>query len=404
MKKKTIIIIGVVVVVLVIAGILLISSGKKEAQINTAVVEEKNIELSVTATGYLQPVDKVDVGTQVSGVIEKIFVDFNSHVKKGDLLAELDKSTLSEKLTQANASLVSSQSDLTYARQSYDRVKQLYDVKAATEASFEEAVNRLDQAKTAVANAKANVHQAQVNLSYAEIYSPIDGVVLDRSVDQGQTVAASFNTPTLFTIANDLKKMQVEADVDEADIGQVRLGQSVNFTVDAYTDETFQGLVNQIRLQPTVTSNVVTYTVIIEAPNPEEKLFPGMTASVTIITDSEKGIGIPTEALNFHPSADVMKELNIVPPQPGGPQSNGPHPGDIQSGGPQPSGKGVWVKNGETVVHRDIKTGLNDGVNVIISDGLKMGDTVILSASMEKKVKKTEEAASNPLMPKPPRR
>ncbi|MDL2283522.1 efflux RND transporter periplasmic adaptor subunit, partial [Odoribacter sp. OttesenSCG-928-G04] len=276
-KRKTILIGSGIIVLALILAFVLFRNGGAELQVNTSKVSEKTIEITVMATGYVQPVEEVEVGTQVSGVIEKLYVDYNSVVKKGQLLAELDKMTLQEKLNQAKASLNSAQSDLNYAQQNYNRVKDLYDVKAATLVSYEDAINKLTQAQTSLENAKANLHQAEVNLSYAYIYSPIDGVVLDRSVNMGQTVAASFNTPTLFTIAEDLTKMQVEADVDEADIGQVKLGQKVTFTVDAFNDMIFTGTVSQIRLQPTVTNNVVTYTVIIEAPNPEEKLYPGMT-------------------------------------------------------------------------------------------------------------------------------
>ncbi len=388
MRKKIIIISITGLLAVIVIVFFLIGARKKEVVFNTATVEEQTVETTVTATGYVQPVDKVDVGTQVSGVIEKIYVDYNSQVKKGQLLAELDKSTLSEKLSQANASLSSAQSDLTYARQNYDRTKQLYDVSAATEAAYEDAVNRLEQAKTSVANAKANVHQAQVNLAYAEIYSPIDGVVLARSVEQGQTVAASFSTPTLFTIANDLKKMQVEANVDEADIGQVRLGQKVTFTVDSYSEDTFDGTVSQIRLQPTVTNNVVTYTVIIEAPNPEEKLFPGMTASVSIITHSETGLVVPAEALHFEPTPEMFSKKKEEPAKP-----------KTENHARQ---KNVWLQTPEGMHPKTIQTGLSDGIHTIVSEGLSKGDTVILSASVEKKSKKNTEAAANPLMPKRP--
>jgi HlyD family secretion protein len=360
-------------------------NGRGDIILNTEQVKENSVETTVTATGYVQPVDKVEVGTQVSGVIEKIFVDFNSQVKKGQLLAEIDKSTLNEKVTQAKATLTSSKSDLKYAQQNFNRTKQLYDVKAATEVAYEEAVNRLAQAETSVANAEANLHQAQVNLGYAEIYSPIDGVILDRAVERGQTVAASFNTPTLFTIANDLTKMQVEADVDEADIGRVRLGQPVNFTVDAYADDIFSGTVSQIRLQPTVTNNVVTYTVIVEAPNPDEKLYPGMTASITIVTQHETGLTVPAEALNFTPSEDVL--AHFATPQP---MDN--------------SGKNVWLKTPDgKITPQQVKTGLSDGVYVIVNEGLKAGDEVVLSVTQG--VKDTSNTpASNPLMPGPPGR
>ena len=409
MKKKIIISISSLIIVLVIGFFAFNKSGGQELKLNTATVTEEAVQLSVTATGYVQPVDKVDVGTQVSGVIEKIFVDFNSHVKKGQLLAELDKLTLNERVIQAEASLNSAQSELIYAQQNYNRNKQLYDVKAATEASFEEATNRLAQAETSVSNTRANLHQAKVNLAYAEIYSPIDGVVLNRAVEQGQTVAASFNTPTLFTIANDLKKMQVEADVDEADIGQVKVGQDVTFTVDAYNDDTFTGKVNQIRLQPTVTSNVVTYTVIIEAPNPDEKLFPGMTASVTIITKFETGLVIPVEALNTRFDEEVMKRLNISgPPTP--PASVPPaFTPPMQASGPQRARRpdngptGVWVKSTQGIVRKPVQTGLSDGVFTIVGEGLQKGDTIVLSASFVKK-NEVKNNAANPFMPGPPPR
>jgi len=288
-----------------------------------------------------------------------------------------------ENMKKAQATVSSAESDLDFAQKNYDRVKQLYDAKAATQTSYEDATNRLTQAKTSVANAKANLQQAQVNLGYAEIYSPIDGVILDRAVEQGQTVAASFNTPTLFTIANDLKRMKVEAAVDEADIGQVRLGQIVRFTVDAYPDDVFAGTVQQIRLQPTVTSNVVTYTVIIEAPNPDEKLFPGMTASITVIVRSEKGAVVPMSAFNFTPSPEVMEKMNIQNAQ-------------------WETLKGVWVKTDGKTIHNVLEKGLSDGLFVIVYKGVNVGDTIILSASLEKQSKSTKKAASNPLMPRPP--
>jgi HlyD family secretion protein len=383
MKIKSIILLTSAI--LISAAVLLYVAKNKsngEIHFNTAQAQENSVEITVTATGYVQPVDKIEVGTQVSGVIEKIFVDFNSQVKTGQLLAEIDKSTLTERVTQAEASLTSTESDLKYAQQNFNRTKQLYDAKAATEVSYEEAVNRLAQAETSVANAKANLHQAEVNLGYAEIYSPIDGIILDRAVERGQTVAASFNTPTLFTIANDLTKMQVEADVDEADIGRVHLGQPVHFTVDAYSDDIFDGSVKQIRLQPTVTNNVVTYTVIVDAPNPDEKLYPGMTASITIVTQHETGLTVPVEALNFTPSEEVVAGLKIKPQQ------------------PPVSGNSVWLETPEGIALREIKTGLSDGAYVIVTEGLKDSDFVILSVSQGER-KMSEAPAANPLMPRP---
>lgn len=390
MKKRRIIIIVVIAAVVIgIVTFLIVRAGRNELQLRTAVTGNEAVEITVTATGYIQPVEKVDVGTQVSGVIEKIYVDYNSQVKKGQLLAELDKLTLNEKVNQAQASLESSQSDMVFAQQTYDRIMQLYNVKAATQSAFEEASNRLAQARTAVINAQANLHQAQVNLGYAEIYSPIDGVVLNREVEQGQTVAASFNTPTLFTIANDLTKMQVEADVDEADIGKVKLGQKVTFTVDAYNDEFFEGEVNQIRLQPTVTNNVVTYTVIVEAPNPQERLFPGMTASITIIAESGEGLSVPVAATRFFPSQEVMEKMNLT---------------EIPRGRREPGKSTVWVKQADgNIAPRNIDTGLSDGVNILVTSGLNPGEEVVLSAVYGKASKNnTQQATANPLMPQRP--
>ena len=368
MKKKMII--GLMAVVTAGVVIAVLTGNGKELKLLTATVREETVEITVTATGCVQPVDKVQVGTQVSGVIEKMHVDFNAQVKRGQLLAELDKSTLRERLVQAQAQVASAESDLTFTQQHYDRVAQLFEAKAATQATYEEAANRLAQARTLVTNVKANMKQALVNLGYADIYSPIDGVILHRAVEQGQTVAASFNTPTLFTIANDLKRMQVEAAIDEADIGQVRTGQDVRFTVDAYPDDVFSGTVKQIRLQPTVTSNVVTYTVIVEAPNPDEKLFPGMTASITVVIDSGKGLVMPLSAFNFSPSDDVKEKLKFQ---------------SVQSEGD--AARSVWVKTDTQTFRQVLETGLNDGVFVLVTQGLNEGDTIILSASLEKKNK-----------------
>lgn len=398
MKKKTIII-SCIAAVLAIGIVLLFvfKPWKKEIEYTTSKVQERTVSVVVTATGYVQPVDKVEVGTQVSGVIEKIFVDYNSQVKKGQLLAELDKLTLNEKLNQAKASLATSQSDLLYAEQNYNRVNGLYEVQAATQSSYENAVNMLEQAKNSVANAKANLHQAEVNLSYAEIYSPINGVVLDRSVEEGQTVAASFSTPTLFTIANDLTKMQVEADVDEADIGVVKMGQKVTFTVDAYGDDVFEGTVNQIRLQPTVTNNVVTYTVIIEAPNPEEKLYPGMTANITIITNEETALSVPASALTFTPSDELIKQLKMTSPENTRKQSGKfERPEKMNK-----SGKTVWIKDGDKIYPKPVQTSIGDGIYTIVS-GVNENDEIILFATVGKKAKL--QNAANPFMPQGPRR
>ncbi|MDR3217433.1 MAG: efflux RND transporter periplasmic adaptor subunit [Dysgonamonadaceae bacterium] len=344
MKKRTVTII-ITASIAVVGLLAFMLTGNKEVQYQTETAIKGNLSITVMATGYIQPVEEIEVGTQVSGVIEKIYADYNSHVKKGQLLAELDKLTLQEKLNQATAQLSRAQSELTLSNRQYDRVKQLYEAKAATEVAFEEALNRKEQAEMVLKDAQANLSQAKVNLSYASIYSPIDGVVLKRAVNIGQTVAAMFSTPTFFTIAEDLTKMQVEADVDEADLGQVKLGQHVTFTVDAYPGETFAGTVSQIRISPKVTNNVVTYTVIVNAPNPEEKLFPGMTASIRINIQSEEGILVPVEALHveMHGRASLR------------------------------------VKSNGNIEERNIQTGISDGVFVVARSGVEEGEEVIVS-------------------------
>ena len=392
------------IVVLAVAAILIIKATKsanKELVIRTHVVEEYTIENTVTATGTIEPVETVEVGTQVSGKVEKIYVDFNDVVKKGQLMAELDKQTLNQSLSRAKASLTSAESQLNYAKLTYERTKQLYEANAATLAAYQEAQNSYTQAQMSKRNAQASYDQAKVDLAYAEIYSPIDGIVLDRAVEVGQTVAASFSTPTLFTLANDLTKMQVEADVDEADIGQVKTGQRVTFTVDAYMNDVFDGTVNQIRMKPITTSNVVTYTVIIDAPNPDQKLFPGMTASVTIVTEEQTGLAVPAEAFNFTPDEQVLKALQ-KPEKPEGQSQERPQMQEEELTSTNNRAI-VWLKNGDQMMPRPVKTGMTDGAYKIIELGVQAGDSVVLSAQFvakEKEVKKGE----NPFMPSPPGR
>ena len=405
-KRKTWwIILGVIV--LALAGFWIskaVKSSNKELVIRTHTVGEYTVENTVTATGTIEPVETVEVGTQVSGKVEKIYVDFNDAVKKGELLAELDKLTLNQNVSRAKASLTSAESQLNYAKLSYERTKQLYESNAATLASYQEAQNSYTQAQMSKKNAQAAYDQAKVDLSYAEIYSPIDGVVLDRAVEVGQTVAASFSTPTLFTLARDLTKMQVEASVDEADIGQVQIGQRVTFTVDAYTDATFEGTVNQIRMKPTTTSNVVKYTVIIEAPNPDLKLFPGMTASVTIVTEEQTGLGVPAEAFNFTPDEQVLKSLKKPekddrqqPPRDGMP----PLEGQSQNVQGSNSHDMVWLKANGNLKPQPVKVGMSDGAYKIIEEGVHEGDSVVLSAQYVVKTKE-RKTGDNPFMPGPP--
>lgn len=382
MKKKWKIIIAVTVIVAGIIALLpvITGNGKEIISFRTEKAGSGELELTVTASGNIEPVIKVEVGTQVSGIVKKIYVDYNSQVEKGELLAELDKSTLTERVRQSQSALDNAISDEKLAVLNYNRVKTLYDQNAATPASLEEAENKLSTSRGNVINARADLSQAQVNLSYADIYSPISGRVLERAVDEGQTVASSFSTPTLFTIANNLVNMQVEADVDEADIGRIKIGQKAEFTVDTYPGETFQGTVSQIRLEPTVTSNVVTYTVIIDAQNPEEKLFPGMTANISIATQSSQGITIPAEALYFTPDLGQLKEYNVQ---------------DSDT-----KGNKVWLRTEDGIKAVAVTAGESDGVRTIIISGINAGDNVVVG--VEKVKQKPKESAS--IMPKPPKR
>ncbi len=394
-KGKVIIAVAAVAVAGVAAWLIFRDSGG-ELEWHVDAIREGSVELNVTATGYVRPMDTVEVGTQVSGEIDHIYVDYNSIVKKGQLLAELDKQTLTEQLNQAVATQESCESALVYAQQCYDRTKQLYDAKAATLADFEQATNTLIQAKSSLTNAETSVREAKVQLSYAEIYSPIDGIVLSRKVQEGQTVAASFETPTMFVIANDLKKMQVEADVDEADIGQVAVGQKVTFTVDAYPTRTFYGEVNEIRLSPKVTSNVVTYTVLISAPNDDEKLYPGMTASITIVTQHEDAPVVPMEAFEFVPDRSLAKYVEM--PEPPAEMIGAEPPKEMPEGV-----KTVWVRRDGKISPRPVEVSINNGVNAIVKRGLETGDTVVLSVREKEKGEK-RTPGDNPFMPKPPGR
>lgn len=403
MKSKKIkrIIWGSIAAVLVLAIAVWIIIGKKkfeEVTLTAEVAKMDSLEIIVTATGEIQPVYKVEVGTQVSGIVEKLYVDFNSKVEKGDLLAELDRSTLQEQVNQATATLSNAESNLTLAKQSYDRIKALYENKAATQTSYEEATNQYIQAKNQVLTAKSDLQRAQVNLSYSKVYSPIAGIVLNKAVEQGQTVAASFNTPTLFTIANNLKQMQVEAKVDEADIGQIRLGQAVTFTVDAFPYNVFRGTVKQVRLEPVVTSNVVTYTVIIDAPNPDEKLFPGMTASVNIIIEKQAGVVVPTEALFFTLNPITQK---IMTEKGSTFQNLFKNEEELTNSLKEINKKTVWIKKGNQFEERLVTVGIDDGANTLIVSGIKAGEEVVISeAQLGFRNGKDDERSS--FMPQPP--
>lgn len=298
-------------VVLIALAVWLLSGGKKEEKVSfeTAKIEKQDIHTSITATGTIEPVTSVTVGTQVSGIVAKLYVDYNSVVKKGQVIAELDKTNLISELNRAKADLSSAQSTLNYETANFKRYQTLFDKGLVSANDYENARLTYDKARQTVASSRESVQKAQTNLGYATITSPIDGVVLSKSVEEGQTVAASFNTPELFTIAQDLTDMRVIADIDEADIGGVKEGQHVSFTVDAFPDDKFEGYVTQVRQQATTSSNVVTYQVVISAPNKDLKLMPGLTANVTIFTlELNNVLAVPTKALRFTPNEALLQE------------------------------------------------------------------------------------------------
>ena len=352
--------IAVVVIVIIAVAAWSMSGGKKEEDINfkEEKVALKTLQNSVTATGTIEAVTSVTVGTQVSGIVNKLYVDYNSQVKKGQVIAELDKTNLLSELNTAKANLASAQSSLNYQAANMERYKTLYKKGLVSADEYENALLTYRQAKEQVASSKENVQRAQTNLGYATITSPIDGTVISKSVEEGQTVAASFNTPELFTIAKDLTNMQVVANVDEADIGGVKEGDRVTFTVDAYPDDTFEGTVKQVRLEATTTNNVVTYEVVISAPNADLKLKPGLTANVTIYTQERSGVlAVANKALRFTPTKETVgKDMKIV---------------DCK-------GKNkVWTLNGNTLTAHPVTIGQSDGINTEITKGLKKGDKIV---------------------------
>ena len=352
--------IAVIVIVVIAVAAWALSGGKKEEEINfkEEAVKTETLQNSVTATGTIEAVTSVTVGTQVSGIVNKLYVDYNSQVKKGQVIAELDKTNLLSELNTAKANLASAQSSLNYQAANMERYKTLYKKGLVSADEYENALLTYRQAKEQVASSKENVQRAQTNLGYATITSPIDGTVISKSVEEGQTVAASFNTPELFTIAKDLTNMQVVANVDEADIGGVKEGDRVTFTVDAYPDDTFEGTVKQVRLEATTTNNVVTYEVVISAPNADLKLKPGLTANVTIYTQERSGVlAVANKALRFTPTKETVgKDMKIV---------------DCK-------GKNkVWTLNGNTLTAHPVTIGQSDGINTEITKGLKQGDKIV---------------------------
>lgn len=387
MNKKKLLVIAAIAAIAALV-VWLLSGGKKEEKItfDTAAVAPANIMNSITATGTIEPVTSVTVGTQVSGIVSKLFVDYNSVVKKGQVIAELDKTNLMSQLNTAKTQLATAQSQLNYQTANYKRYKTLFEKGLVAADDFDNAKLSYTQAKEQVVSAKEEVQRAQTNLGYATITSPIDGVVLSKSVEEGQTVAASFSTPELFTIAQDLTNMQVVADVDEADIGDVKEGERVSFTVDAYPDDTFEGEVKQVRQEATTTNNVVTYEVVISAPNADLKLKPGLTANVTIYTAERKGVlSVPSKALRFTPQKETVGKMKIV---------------DAAN-----AKNKVWTIEGNSIVAHKVNIGMTDGTNTQIVGGIAEGTKVITGLNVmggEEKMPMEAQGESSPFAPGPP--
>lgn len=391
MKKwlKIIGFLGVLVVALFGVRIFLTNESQPKYRFVYETVAKRDLRTSISATGTLEPVDQVEIGTQVSGDIAKIHVDFNNKVKKGQILAELDKSKLKATLAQAEISLYAAENDYSYKKKVLERIQKLSENGSASAVELENAEYDFRSAELSLKRAKNEVAVAKLNLSYCVIKSPIDGVVLERSVDVGQTVAASMSAPTLFILAKDLSRMRVMASVDEADIGSVQSGQSVEFYVDAFIDEVFYGTVKEVRLNPVTTSNVVTYTVVIEAENPKHKLLPGMTATCTIVTQEKKDVlSISVKSLKFRPNT----------PTP--PMALGKTPSVKMNKSRKESR--VFSTKGEKIYPLFLKTGISDGVYTEVLEGLSEGDSVLVAEEpieMQKKNNSTKE--KSPFMPGP---
>lgn len=394
-KKKWIIIGTVAAVAIVLIGLKTCQKEKQNFKFETVNVSRGNVSNTVTATGTIQALKTVAVGTQVSGVVSKIYADFNSHVKKGELLAEIDKAPLLSSLENAQAALDNAKAELAFQTSTYTKTKTLYDKNLIAQTDYDQALYNYKKAQASMSTAKTGYEKAKINLDYASIYSPIDGVVLNRAVDEGQTVAASFSTPTLFSIANDLTQMQVEANIDEADIGQIRKSQRVDFTVDAFPELKFQGEVTQIRLQPTTTNNVVTYTVIVKAPNPDKKLMPGMTANITIVVDEANNVlSVPANALRFKPEAELIEQYKMSLPE--------NERAKITAKALLANDKQtiVWVKKDKNFYSVPVVVGISDGISTELKSGLNEGEEVVVS--LEASSAAASQKASSPFMPKRP--
>ena len=380
-KKVWLSICAAAVVVLVIW---FLAGGKKEKKVEfeTTKVERQDIHTSITATGTIEPVTSVTVGTQVSGIVAKLYVDYNSIVKKGQVIAELDKTNLISELNRSRADLSSAQSTLNYETANYKRYKTLYDKGLVSADEFETARLSFEKARQTVASSHESVRKAETNLGYATITSPIDGVVLSKSVEEGQTVAASFNTPELFTIAQDLTDMRVIADIDEADIGGVQEGQRVSFTVDAFPDDHFEGKVTQVRQQATTSSNVVTYEVVISAPNNDLKLKPGLTANVTIYTMEKNNVlAIPSKALRFTPNEALLSDGQTIE--------------DVEAPAK------VWTLKDNVFKAHVIEPGTSNGMLTEVLSGLSEGTEILVDFTLPGGEEENGQQTQNPFMPRP---
>jgi HlyD family secretion protein len=389
-KKK--LFIGVFCIILLGAGIFFFTRKPSNGKMHlvTANASRNSITNSVTATGTVEPVTKVDVGTQVSGIIDRIYVDFNSEVKKGQIIAEMDRVNLIADLRAKEADMASSKNELDYQEKNYARSKALHEKQLISETDFETATYNYNRAKSNFESIDAGMRRVSRNLEYATISSPIDGVIINRAVEEGQTVAAGFSTPTLFTIANDLTQMRVIAKVDEADIGQVEEGQKVTFTVDAYPNDVFEGNVTQVRLEAKVTSNVVTYEVVISAYNPDLKLKPGLTASVTILTlERNNVLTVPTKALRFIPDEEALLAMHISV---------------ADAGREMPNGKRtVWLKKENTLIPKLVTVGTSSMNMTEVIDGLSDNDEIAVDLATESPaLQNGNQGQRSPFMPGPP--
>lgn len=402
MKKKKTIIIAAIIILAVIGGVaFFVSNGRTEdPKWLTLKVSRGDLDVVVTATGTLAADTTLQVGTQVSGTIAMLFADWNSHVRRGQVMAKLDTTFLWASVEVAESNLQKAKVAADQAKVTFDRVKQLFDRNLDSQSDYDTALSTYESAQADVKGAQTALDQAHINLSYATIKAPISGVVVSRNVDVGQTVAAGFNTPLLFTVANDLSRMQVQALVDEGDIGNVKVGQTVTFTVDAYPTDVFMGKVSQIRLQSTLVQNVVEYAVIIDAANSALKLMPGMTANITInVAEAKNVLKVPTTALRFTPPQDyiaqMMKQLpdSIKQKFQQRRNQNGGNAGSGLSGGTSGAAGGggsnaqtrdltpgsyfkVWVLNGKQIEPVRVLIGLSDGTNTEVQGDIKEGEDV----------------------------